>query len=88
MLYSYPRQNFGSTSPLFSRYTSWKGSVYPENNREVVPKLYLESKQTMETNPSMHPQAIQKMWTIPNRYGYRYAKVCTPPTVLFRIGDA
>jgi hypothetical protein len=25
MLYSYLRQNFGSTSSLFSKYTSWKG---------------------------------------------------------------
>jgi len=25
MLYSYPRQNFGSTSPLFSKYTSRQG---------------------------------------------------------------
>jgi hypothetical protein len=25
--------------------------VYPENNREVMPKLYLRSEQTMETIP-------------------------------------
>ena len=25
MLYSYTRHNFGSTSPLFSKYMSWKG---------------------------------------------------------------
>jgi hypothetical protein len=25
MVYSHPTQNFGSTSPLFSRYTSWLG---------------------------------------------------------------
>ena len=24
MFYSYPRQNFGSTSPLFSKYTSYE----------------------------------------------------------------
>jgi hypothetical protein len=55
--------------------------VYPENNRDVVPKLYLGSEQTMETNSSTHPQAVQKMWMIQNRYGYRYAKVYTPPTI-------
>jgi hypothetical protein len=35
-------------------------SVYPENNREVMSKLCLGSKQNMETNPSTHPQAVQK----------------------------
>jgi hypothetical protein len=25
--------------------------VYPENNREMMPKLYLGLEQTMETNP-------------------------------------
>ena len=52
MLYSYSRQNFGSTSPLFSKYTSARESVYPENNREMMPKLYLGWEQTMETNPT------------------------------------
>jgi hypothetical protein len=60
--------------------------VYPENNREVVLKLGLGSEQTMETNPSTHPQAVQKTWMIQNRYGYRYAKVCTPPTVSLSNG--
>jgi hypothetical protein len=55
--------------------------VYPENNREVVPKLRLESEQNMETNPSTHPWAVQKTWTIQNRYGHRYAKIRIPPTV-------
>ena len=27
-------------------------SVYPKNNREMMPKLYLGSEQTMETNPT------------------------------------
>ena len=35
-------------------------SVYPENNREVLPKLLLGPERTMETNPSTHPRAIQK----------------------------
>jgi hypothetical protein len=34
MLYSYLRQNFGSTSPLFSRYTSWKGDCVPGEQQE------------------------------------------------------
>ena len=55
--------------------------MYPENNREVVPKLRLRSEQNMETNPSTHPRAVQKTWTIRNRYGHRYAKIHIPPTV-------
>jgi hypothetical protein len=44
LLYPDPRQNFGSTSPLFSRYTSQqiaKRDVHPENNEEVLPKSCL-----------------------------------------------
>ena len=26
--------------------------MYPENNREMMPKLYLGSEQTMEANPT------------------------------------
>jgi len=61
-------------------------SVYPENNREVMPKLYLGPERNMETNPSTHPQAVQKTWTIQNRYGRRYAKICIPPTVSLSDG--
>jgi len=50
MVYSEPRQNFGSTSPLFSRYTSFSESVYPKNNGEVVPKLRLGQERNMEPN--------------------------------------
>jgi hypothetical protein len=44
LLYPDPTQNFGSTSPLLSRYTSRqkaKRDVHPENNREALPKSYL-----------------------------------------------
>jgi hypothetical protein len=44
LLYPDPTQNFGSTSPLLSRYTSRqkaKRDVHPENNREAQPKSYL-----------------------------------------------
>ena len=55
MLRSRPRRNFGSTSPLFSRYTSRFGeSVYPENNGEALPKLQLGRERNMEANPSTH----------------------------------
>jgi len=33
MVRSYPRQNFGSTSPLFSRYTSWQGDCVSGEQR-------------------------------------------------------
>ena len=36
--------------------------------------------------PSTHPRAIQKMWTIRNRYGYRYAKICIFPSVSLSNG--
>jgi hypothetical protein len=41
LLYPDLRQNFGSTSPLFSRYTSRQIAemdVHPKNNEEVLPK--------------------------------------------------
>jgi hypothetical protein len=60
MLFSDPRRNFGSTSSLLSRYTSWKGECVSRDNREVVPKLHLKSEQNMETNTSTHPEAVQK----------------------------
>ena len=63
-----------------------KKSAYPENNREVMLKLYLGPEQTMETNPSTHLRAIQKTWTIQNRYGHRYAKIYIPPTVSLSNG--
>jgi len=30
---------------------------------------------------STHPRAVQKTWTIRNRYGHRYAEIRIPPTV-------
>ena len=36
--------------------------------------------------PSTHPRAVQKTWTIRNRYGYRYAKICIFPTVSLSNG--
>jgi len=35
---------------------------------------------------SMHPQAVQKTWTIRNSYGYRYAKICISPTISLSNG--
>ena len=63
-----------------------KKSAYPENNREVMLKHCLGPELTMETNPSMHPWAVQKTWTIRNRYGHRYAKICIPPIVSLSNG--
>ena len=36
--------------------------------------------------PSTHPPAVQKTWTIRNRYDYRYAKICIFPTVSLSNG--
>jgi hypothetical protein len=46
-----------------------------------MPKYRLKPERTMEINPSTHPRVVQKMWTIRNGYGHRYAKICIPPTV-------
>ena len=46
-----------------------------------MPKHHLGPERTMETSPSMHPRAVQKTWTIQNRYGRRYAKIRIPTTV-------
>ena len=51
-----------------------------------MPKLCLESEQTMETNTSTHPRAVQKTWTIRNRYGNRYANTCIPLSVSLSNG--
>jgi len=40
----------------------------------------------METKPATHPRAVQKTWTIRNRYGYIYAKICIFPTVSLSNG--
>jgi hypothetical protein len=60
MLRSYPRQNFGSTSPLFSRYTSCKGECVSGEQQGVMPKPLLGPERSMETNPSTDPRAVQK----------------------------
>ena len=60
--------------------------MYPENNRGVMLKHRLGPERTMETNPSTHPRAVQKMWTIRNRYGHRYAEIHIPPTVSISDG--
>ena len=61
-------------------------SVYPENNRGVMPKHRLGPERTMETNPSTHPRTVQKMWTIRNRNARRYAKICIPPKISLSDG--
>ena len=40
----------------------------------------------METKPATHPRAVQKTWTIRNRYDYIYAKICIFPTVSLSNG--
>jgi hypothetical protein len=51
-----------------------------------MPKLCLRSDQDMETNSSTDPWAVQKPWTIRNRYGQRYAQKCIPPAVSLSDG--
>jgi hypothetical protein len=42
MVYSDPRQSFGTTSLLFSGYTLPFKDMYLENSGEVLPKFCLE----------------------------------------------
>ena len=49
-------------------------------------KLYLEPERSMETNPSTHPRAVQKTWTIRRRYGRKYAEIRISLTVSLSDG--
>ena len=78
--YPVPRQNFGSTSPLFSRYTSrqiaermcsgeqWGGAT------EILSQNGVEHG---EHTQSTHPRAVHgKRWTIRKSCGDKYAIEC------------
>ena len=60
MLYSDPRQNFGSTSPLFSRYMSWKGECVFGEQQGGGAKTLSRIEAEHETTPSTYPRAVQK----------------------------
>ena len=64
MLYSDPRQNFGSTSLLFSRYTSWKEEcVFGEQQGGGAETLsWIESEHG--NYPIYASAACLKKWTI------------------------
>ena len=53
--------------------------------RRTIGRCYRNSISNRSTawklTPSTHTQAVQKMWTLQNRYGYRYAKICIFPTM-------
>ena len=85
MLYSYSRQNFGSTSPLFSKYTAGRLCIR-RIPRRCCRNFVSNQSRALKLTPSTHPQAVQKTWTIQNRYGYRYAKICIFPTVSLSNG--
>jgi hypothetical protein len=89
MLYSDPRRNLAAPPRCSPDTRPGRESVYPENNGEVMPKLHLRSEQNMETNTSTHPQAVQKMWTIENRYSHKdIQRFAYLQLYLFRTGDA
>jgi hypothetical protein len=80
------RQNFGSTSSLFSKYTSEYADCVSREQQEVMPKLCLKSDQNMETDSSTDPRAVQITWTIRNRYSRRYEQKCIPPAISLSNG--
>ena len=45
-----------------------------------------ERSRPRRLTPSTHPRAVQKTWTIRNRYGYRHAKSCIFLTVSLSNG--
>jgi hypothetical protein len=88
MLYSYPRQNFGSTSPLFSRYTCYKEECVSGEQQGVMPKPCLGQERTMETNPSTHPWAVQKYGQSETDTVADMQRPAYLQPYLFRTGDA
>ena len=44
------------------------------------------ASRTWKLTPSTHPRAVQKMWTVRNRYGRTYAKFCIFPSVSISNG--
>jgi hypothetical protein len=81
MLYFNLRQNFDSTSPLFSRYMSWKGEcVFEEQQGGGAETLsWIEAEH--ENYPIYASAGYPKKWTIQNRYRLRYAEIRISPTV-------
>ena len=60
--------------------------VYPENNGEWCRYSVSNASRTWKLTPSTHPRAVQKTWTIWNRYGRTYAKFCIFPSVSISNG--
>ena len=52
----------------------------------MLSKLCSDRSRAWKLTPSTHPRAVQKTWTIWNRYGYRYSKICIFPTVSLSNG--
>ena len=65
-----------------------KKSAYPENNKEVMPKLCLGPEQTMETNTSTHPHAVKKRGQSETDTVIDMQRSAYLQPYLFRTGDA
>ena len=88
MGYSEPRQNFGSTSPLFSRYTSRRGERVSGEQHGGEAETLSRIRADYGTNLVYASTGCPKKWTIQNRYGYTYAKIAYFQPYPFRTGDA
>jgi hypothetical protein len=84
MLYSDPRESFDSTSPLFSGYTSWQGecTVWRTTWRWRRNSI-LDRSRAWKLTSSTQLRAVQKTWTIRNRYICRYEKICISTHISF-----
>jgi hypothetical protein len=60
--------------------------VYPENNREVMSKLRLESGQIMGTSLIYASAGCPSNVDNPKQISYRHAEICIPPTVSLSDG--
>ena len=80
MLYPIPRQNFGSTSPLFSKYTSRQNAEECASGEQQVGAAEILSRNGVEheqRTQSTHPRAVRgKRWTIRKSCGDKYAIEC------------
>jgi hypothetical protein len=60
--------------------------VYPENNRDVMPKLRLESGQTMGASLIYAFAGYPSNVDNPKQIHYRHAEIYIPPTVSLSYG--
>ena len=87
MVCSGPRQSFGITSPLFSGYALFFGRtcIWRTAGR-CCRNSVSDRSRAWKLTSSTHTRAVQKTWTIRNRYDQIHTVICMPPTVSLSDG--